>query len=164
VQTRTSADVITNISPPVCASTCADFATSEEIIVMTEAFCGGNTSQLTDSRINLIRADFTVCALPANSLRYVYFYALANLVLNASGVSKTNLKTAVSVQIYLNYARTVAELHQMQHHSVVYLQTSQDVHPLISPQLELFPQFSPQQPQSHRRLQTEHRQARLFPQ
>jgi hypothetical protein len=71
-------DVFANISPPVCASTCADFATSEEIIVMTEAFCGGNTTQLTDSRINLIRADFTVCALPANSLRYVDSYTPAN--------------------------------------------------------------------------------------
>lgn len=38
---------------------------------MTDAFCGGNSTQLTDSRIGLIRADFTVCALPANSLRYV---------------------------------------------------------------------------------------------
>jgi len=56
--------------PPVCASTCADFATSEETIIMTPDFCGGNTSSLIDLRVNLVRADFTVCSLPANSLRY----------------------------------------------------------------------------------------------
>ncbi len=38
---------------------------------MTPDFCGGNTSAVTDSRVSLIRADFTVCALPANSLRYL---------------------------------------------------------------------------------------------
>ena len=37
---------------------------------MTPEFCGGNSSNLTDLRIGLVRADFTVCALPANSLRY----------------------------------------------------------------------------------------------
>ena len=58
-------------SPTVCAGTCADFATSEETIVMTPEFCGGSSSSLTDLRINLIRADFTVCALPNNSLRYL---------------------------------------------------------------------------------------------
>ena len=61
---------LANFSPPVCASTCADFATSEERIIMTPDFCGGNSTSLTDLRINLVRADFTVCALPANSLRY----------------------------------------------------------------------------------------------
>jgi hypothetical protein len=55
--------------PPVCAATCADFATSEEIIVMTPELCGGTTENLTDLRVGLVRADFTVCALPANSLR-----------------------------------------------------------------------------------------------
>lgn len=55
--------------PPVCASTCADYATSEETIIMTPELCGGNTTSLIDLRVNLVRADFTVCALPANSLR-----------------------------------------------------------------------------------------------
>jgi len=63
-------DVVDWFRPPVCASTCADFATSEETIVMTPEFCGGNSSNLTDLRINLVRADFTVCALPSNSLRF----------------------------------------------------------------------------------------------
>ena len=56
-------------SPPVCASTCADFATSEETIVMTPQLCGGNSVDLINLRIPLVRADFTVCSLPANSLR-----------------------------------------------------------------------------------------------
>ena len=58
-----------DVRPPVCASTCADFATSEETIVMTPQFCGGNSSELADLRVGLVRADFTVCALPSNSLR-----------------------------------------------------------------------------------------------
>jgi hypothetical protein len=64
--------------PPVCASTCADFATSEETIVMTPEFCGGNTTDLINLRVGLVRADFTVCALPANSL--TYFPSLLSLL------------------------------------------------------------------------------------
>jgi hypothetical protein len=48
---------------------------------MTPAFCGGNSSAVTDNRISLIRADFTVCALPANSLRYFTLISLSQFFL-----------------------------------------------------------------------------------
>ncbi|KAF4636284.1 hypothetical protein G7Y89_g1793 [Cudoniella acicularis] len=51
-------------SRPVCAATCADQAESEAIIIANSALCT-NPSSNADSQI---RADFTNCALPANSL------------------------------------------------------------------------------------------------
>ncbi|EPE32508.1 SH3-domain-containing protein [Glarea lozoyensis ATCC 20868] len=51
-------------SRPICASACADNAESEALIVANNALCtnpGGNADRQ-------IRADFTNCALPANSL------------------------------------------------------------------------------------------------
>ncbi|KAL1861593.1 hypothetical protein VTK73DRAFT_7007 [Phialemonium thermophilum] len=51
-------------SRPVCAETCAQFAESEAYLVADSAICSnpsGNAAQQ-------IRADFTNCALPANSL------------------------------------------------------------------------------------------------
>ena len=107
--------------PPVCASTCADFATSEEVIAMTPDFCGGNTSAVTDSRVSLIRADFTVCALPANSLRYLNFEneRCAKVVLHVLWDLWMNLKTADSEQTCHNYVPIVDENHQTQHLSAV---------------------------------------------
>ncbi|TVY93726.1 hypothetical protein LAWI1_G001871 [Lachnellula willkommii] len=52
-------------SRPVCADTCADQALSESIITSDSALCS-NPSNDTDTQI---RADFTNCALPANSLQ-----------------------------------------------------------------------------------------------
>jgi len=51
---------------------------------MTPAYCGGNSSAVTDNRISLIRADFTVCALPANSLRYPPLIRFVDIVLPVS--------------------------------------------------------------------------------
>lgn len=51
-------------STPLCASACADFATSEQEVVSTPQLCGtpGNNAN------SQIRADFTRCSLPANAL------------------------------------------------------------------------------------------------
>ncbi|OWP06441.1 hypothetical protein B2J93_9214 [Marssonina coronariae] len=51
-------------SRPVCANTCAEFAQSEAIVVANGELCS-NPSANADSQI---RADFTNCALPAQSL------------------------------------------------------------------------------------------------
>ncbi|TVY90819.1 hypothetical protein LAWI1_G003000 [Lachnellula willkommii] len=51
-------------SRPVCADTCADQAESEAMIIANSALCS-NPNSNSDSQI---RADFTNCALPANSL------------------------------------------------------------------------------------------------
>ncbi|KAG9237345.1 hypothetical protein BJ875DRAFT_160249 [Amylocarpus encephaloides] len=51
-------------SRPLCAATCADQAESEAIIIANSALCT-NPSSDADTQI---RADFTNCALPANSL------------------------------------------------------------------------------------------------
>ncbi|KAF2433875.1 hypothetical protein EJ08DRAFT_668548 [Tothia fuscella] len=49
---------------PLCAETCAAYATSEQAIASTPDLCG-TTSR---NAINQIRADFTNCALPSDSL------------------------------------------------------------------------------------------------
>ncbi|KZM21780.1 hypothetical protein ST47_g7104 [Ascochyta rabiei] len=51
-------------STPLCASACADFATSEQEVVSTPELCGTPGSNAHSQ----IRADFTRCSLPANSL------------------------------------------------------------------------------------------------
>ncbi|KAF1930709.1 uncharacterized protein M421DRAFT_58048 [Didymella exigua CBS 183.55] len=51
-------------STPLCASACADFAISEQEVVSTPELCGTPGS----NAISQIRADFTRCSLPANSL------------------------------------------------------------------------------------------------
>ncbi|KAJ4408700.1 hypothetical protein N0V91_002955 [Didymella pomorum] len=51
-------------STPLCASACADFATSEQEVVSTPELCGTPGSNANSQ----IRADFTRCSLPANSL------------------------------------------------------------------------------------------------
>ncbi|KZF19349.1 hypothetical protein L228DRAFT_271165 [Xylona heveae TC161] len=51
-------------SRPLCADTCAQFAMSEQEIISSPATCGTPGSNANDQ----IRADFTNCALPANSL------------------------------------------------------------------------------------------------
>ncbi|EKG19284.1 hypothetical protein MPH_03147 [Macrophomina phaseolina MS6] len=51
-------------SRPLCADTCAEYAISEQEIAATPELCG-TTSNNVNSQI---RADFTNCALPANSL------------------------------------------------------------------------------------------------
>jgi len=48
----------------LCADTCAEFATNEQVIAFDPATCN---SSRTD-RTSQIRSDFTICALPANSL------------------------------------------------------------------------------------------------
>ncbi|KAH7085999.1 hypothetical protein BKA63DRAFT_529511 [Paraphoma chrysanthemicola] len=49
---------------PLCAGACADFATSEQVIVSSPSLCGnpGNNA------VPQIRADFTRCSNPANAL------------------------------------------------------------------------------------------------
>ncbi|EGD98062.1 hypothetical protein TMEN_9992 [Trichophyton mentagrophytes] len=49
---------------PLCAESCAMFATSEEIITVNQDLCRSPKRNHMDE----IRADFTVCAIPANSL------------------------------------------------------------------------------------------------
>ncbi|KAL1981125.1 hypothetical protein VTN96DRAFT_3059 [Rasamsonia emersonii] len=51
-------------SMPLCADTCALFATSEEEITVDSQLCGTPQSNY----VSQIRADFTNCALPADSL------------------------------------------------------------------------------------------------
>ncbi|WEW57731.1 hypothetical protein PRK78_003198 [Emydomyces testavorans] len=51
-------------SRPLCADTCALSATSEELIAVNPDLCGTPKTNFMDQ----IRADFTVCALPADSL------------------------------------------------------------------------------------------------
>ncbi|KUJ16145.1 uncharacterized protein LY89DRAFT_697426 [Mollisia scopiformis] len=61
---RTPCGLSTAASRPVCADTCAEQAESEAIIIANSALCT-NPSSNADSQI---RADFTNCALPAESL------------------------------------------------------------------------------------------------
>ena len=49
---------------PLCADSCAQLAQSEYEIVLTSSLCSGRNSRYEDQ----LRADFTNCALPANSL------------------------------------------------------------------------------------------------
>lgn len=57
----------TTESAPLCADSCALHAESEEAIVVNSAICGGVNSS--DSGVQTqIRADFTNCALPTDSL------------------------------------------------------------------------------------------------
>lgn len=51
-------------APPVCADSCAQFAESESIIISDGQLC----SSPGDNAISQIRADFTNCALPSDSL------------------------------------------------------------------------------------------------
>ncbi|KAF8854194.1 hypothetical protein BDZ45DRAFT_597340 [Acephala macrosclerotiorum] len=61
---RTNCSLSTAASRPVCADTCAQNAESEAIIIANSALCI-NPGSNADSQI---RADFTDCALPAESL------------------------------------------------------------------------------------------------
>ncbi|KAK6540330.1 hypothetical protein TWF694_009134 [Orbilia ellipsospora] len=51
-------------SVALCADSCAQFATSEQIITSDPDICNSSFSNRNDQ----IRSDFTICALPANSL------------------------------------------------------------------------------------------------
>ncbi|KAH0532091.1 hypothetical protein TsFJ059_000829 [Trichoderma semiorbis] len=51
-------------SQPICAETCAEYAQSEAYITADTALCGNPNGDLN----KLIRADFTVCALPEQAL------------------------------------------------------------------------------------------------
>ncbi|KAE8447705.1 hypothetical protein EG329_010512 [Mollisiaceae sp. DMI_Dod_QoI] len=61
---RTQCGLSADASRPVCADTCAQQAESEAIIIANSALCT-NPNSNADSQI---RADFTNCALPAESL------------------------------------------------------------------------------------------------
>ncbi|KAI4723543.1 hypothetical protein E4T48_00279 [Aureobasidium sp. EXF-10727] len=64
VQNSISAcDLTGDATRPLCANTCADYAESEQSITASN-ICGNTNS----NAISQIRADFTNCALPANSL------------------------------------------------------------------------------------------------
>ncbi|KAF1996253.1 hypothetical protein P154DRAFT_443671 [Amniculicola lignicola CBS 123094] len=54
----------TDVSRPLCADSCAQFAISEQEITASPELCGNSGS----NAITQIRADFTNCALPARSL------------------------------------------------------------------------------------------------
>ncbi|RPB05899.1 hypothetical protein L873DRAFT_1796739 [Choiromyces venosus 120613-1] len=54
----------TQASTPICADACAQFAISEQIIISNEETCGSSSTNTLD----LIRSDFTICALPSDSL------------------------------------------------------------------------------------------------
>lgn len=51
-------------SRPLCADSCADLALSEETIISSSQLCSGRSANYESQ----LRADFTNCALPANSL------------------------------------------------------------------------------------------------
>ncbi|KAF3180919.1 hypothetical protein TWF225_009210 [Orbilia oligospora] len=53
-----------NAPAVLCADSCAQFATSEQIIASDPMTCNSTRSDKTDQ----IRSDFTICALPADSL------------------------------------------------------------------------------------------------
>lgn len=61
---RTPCNLSPSASTPVCADTCAQQAESEAIIIADQALCTSPGDNADDQ----IRADFTNCALPANSL------------------------------------------------------------------------------------------------
>ncbi|KAF2472243.1 uncharacterized protein BDR25DRAFT_221199 [Lindgomyces ingoldianus] len=63
-----------NNSRPLCADSCAQFAISEQEITASPELCGSSGS----NAIDLIRADFTNCALPADSLSGSCISAVAN--------------------------------------------------------------------------------------
>ncbi|CAD0097889.1 unnamed protein product [Aureobasidium mustum] len=64
VQNSISAcDLTGDATRPLCANTCAEYAESEQSIAASD-ICGNASS----NAISQIRADFTNCALPANSL------------------------------------------------------------------------------------------------
>ncbi|THW20215.1 hypothetical protein D6D23_01622 [Aureobasidium pullulans] len=64
VQNSISAcDLTGDATRPLCANTCAEYAESEQAIAASD-ICG----QASSNAISQIRADFTNCALPANSL------------------------------------------------------------------------------------------------
>ncbi|KAF2189810.1 hypothetical protein K469DRAFT_723705 [Zopfia rhizophila CBS 207.26] len=63
-----------NNSRPLCADSCAQFAISEQEITASPELCGNSGS----NAINQIRADFTNCALPADSLSGSCIDAVAN--------------------------------------------------------------------------------------
>ncbi|KAI9649630.1 hypothetical protein NHQ30_002211 [Ciborinia camelliae] len=54
----------TTQAPPVCADSCAQFAESESIIISDSQLC----SNPGNNAVSQIRADFTNCALPSDSL------------------------------------------------------------------------------------------------
>ncbi|KAI4787983.1 hypothetical protein E4T44_13556, partial [Aureobasidium sp. EXF-8845] len=58
---------------PLCANTCAEYAESEQAITASDT-CGSTNS----NAISQIRADFTNCALPANSLSGSCIAGVAN--------------------------------------------------------------------------------------
>ncbi|KKZ60116.1 hypothetical protein EMCG_05141 [[Emmonsia] crescens] len=51
-------------SPPLCAESCAQYATSEQLIAVNPELCGSPR----DGYMNEIRADFTVCSNPKDAL------------------------------------------------------------------------------------------------
>ncbi|KAI5285421.1 hypothetical protein KEM52_002450, partial [Ascosphaera acerosa] len=57
-------DVPAAAAPPLCAESCAQNARSEEYIALNASLCGRPAHDYMDQ----IRADFTVCSLPVNSL------------------------------------------------------------------------------------------------
>ncbi|KAL1617380.1 hypothetical protein SLS56_011033 [Neofusicoccum ribis] len=59
-----SCDLSAEESRPLCADTCAEYAISEQEIAATPELCGTTSANVNSQ----IRADFTNCALPANSL------------------------------------------------------------------------------------------------
>ncbi|KAI9893063.1 MAG: hypothetical protein M1814_000610 [Vezdaea aestivalis] len=61
---RTACSLSDANSRPLCADSCAQYAISEQQIVSMSALC----SNPARNAIDQIRADFTVCALPSNSL------------------------------------------------------------------------------------------------
>lgn len=61
---RTPCGLTDQNARPMCADSCADFALSEEEIISSNTYCTGRSSGYADQ----LRADFTNCALPANSL------------------------------------------------------------------------------------------------
>ncbi|PQE23914.1 SH3 domain-containing protein [Rutstroemia sp. NJR-2017a WRK4] len=61
---KSSCNLTDSEAPPVCADSCAQFAESESIITADSQLCSSPSS----NAVSQIRADFTNCALPADSL------------------------------------------------------------------------------------------------
>ncbi|KAF2145587.1 uncharacterized protein K452DRAFT_295193 [Aplosporella prunicola CBS 121167] len=67
-------NLTSDASKPLCADTCADYAISEQKIVASSELCGANSSNINTQ----IRADFTNCALPADSLTGSCIHGIVN--------------------------------------------------------------------------------------
>ncbi|KAL7270716.1 hypothetical protein RUND412_006566 [Rhizina undulata] len=61
---KSDCNLTAKAATPICADSCAEYAISEQVIVSDTDICGTANADA----IDLIRAEFTVCSMPADSL------------------------------------------------------------------------------------------------